>query len=81
MSAQLSREEIGHSWWNVNCCDGKFSGLSTAHCTACHETFTRPSGFDRHRRGGKCIDPRTMPEVYERANRPYPCWQAPGRES
>lgn len=28
-----------------------------AHCGACHLTFSGVSGFDRHRRGGACLDP------------------------
>jgi hypothetical protein len=33
---------------------------SNAHCSACHETFGAVSGFDRHRRGGECLDVRTL---------------------
>lgn len=28
-----------------------------AHCGTCHRTFGGISGFDRHRRGGICLDP------------------------
>lgn len=30
---------------------------TNAHCSACHVTFGAVSGFDRHRRGGECLDP------------------------
>lgn len=31
-----------------------------AHCGACHRTFSRVSGFDRHRREGVCLDPAPL---------------------
>lgn len=30
---------------------------SQAHCSACHHTFGGITAFDRHRRGGECLDP------------------------
>lgn len=30
-------------------CGAKWSGAVIAHCSACHETFTTPAGFDLHR--------------------------------
>jgi hypothetical protein len=82
-SAELTREEVASGLWNVNCCDQKLSGTMTAHCTACHATFTRPGGFDRHRRNGKCLNPATLLDtnkrpVFQRADRKYPCWQMAG---
>jgi hypothetical protein len=42
-------------------CGARWSGGMTAHCAgSCHRTFTRPSNFDRHRRGGQCVDPATV---------------------
>lgn len=38
-------------------CWTRWGGALTAHCGTCHATFTRPSGFDRHRRAGACIHP------------------------
>ena len=35
----------------TNCCGAEFSGLKTAHCSACHETFTTVAAFDKHRTG------------------------------
>lgn len=31
-----------------------------AHCTICHNTFSSVTGFDRHRKAGACLDPRTL---------------------
>lgn len=42
-------------------CGANWTGLTVAHCSACHRTFAGPSLFDKHRtaRGehGKCINP------------------------
>lgn len=38
-------------------CGTRWSGTRTAHCSACHRTFTGVGPFDRHRRGGHCLDP------------------------
>ena len=42
-------------------CDCRFTGGITAHCSACHRTFTGVKSFDRHQRltgGGRvCLDP------------------------
>lgn len=37
----------------------EWTGTSPAHCGAalCHCTFTGVTVFDRHRRGGYCLDP------------------------
>lgn len=37
----------GKRWW----------GTTQSHCRACCESFTGPTGFDRHRRGGQCLNP------------------------
>ena len=57
-------------------CRGRWSGLNTCHCGGCHETFTSAGAFDRHRRGGKCLDPREIGLVP--ANKPWPGWSWPG---
>jgi hypothetical protein len=38
------------------------STTTQAHCAAhgCHRTFSRVSGFDRHRRDGNCLDPAAL---------------------
>ena len=32
-------------------CPNHWGGLKTAHCAACHETFTGLTAFDKHRTG------------------------------
>ncbi len=39
-------------------CPKKLTGRQS-HCGACHRTFTGLHGFDKHRLGGKCLDPTT----------------------
>lgn len=58
-------------------CEGRWDGLSTAHCGACHETFTTPWVFDKHRRDGKCLPPQEAGLVLTR--RAYRCWATPSR--
>jgi len=38
-------------------CQAHWTGLKIAHCASCHETFTTPANFDKHRVRGKCVDP------------------------
>lgn len=65
----------------TNCCHAEFSGLKTAHCSVCHETFTTVNAFDMHRKGSHakntrhCVSPSSVGLV--KANRAYPCWQRP----
>lgn len=36
-------------------CEARWGGFKTCHCSGCHETFSTPGNFDRHReRGVKC---------------------------
>jgi hypothetical protein len=40
-----------------------WTGLCTAHCGACHRTFSGIRLFDRHRTvAGGCLDPATLRE-------------------
>jgi hypothetical protein len=49
----------GPSW--TQCTDACVKpSASQAHCTVCHRTFGGVSGFDKHRRDGRCIDPETL---------------------
>ena len=50
-----------------------------AHCGAanCHETFGAVSGFDRHRRGGLCVDPSTIKGLHRAPNG---IWRWDGRD-
>lgn len=42
-------------------CDVKLTpGTNVAHCGACCRTFGGVSGFDSHRKDGKCLDPNRM---------------------
>lgn len=41
-------------------CPSHWTGLSVAHCGACHETFSAVGLFDQHRRSGQCVDPATL---------------------
>lgn len=34
--------------------------LAQAHCPSCHRTFGGVTGFDKHRRFGRCTDPATL---------------------
>lgn len=50
-AAERGRCRCGHTW----------TGLSPAHCSACHKTFAAPGLFDRHRTAhgdhGQCKNP------------------------
>ena len=65
----------------TNCCSAEFAGFKTAHCSACHETFTTVTAFDKHRAGShasdtrNCLPPASVGLV--NANRAYPCWTRP----
>lgn len=34
-----------------------WSGTSKCLCYGCRNLFSSPSAFDKHRKGGKCLDP------------------------
>lgn len=62
-------------------CGASWGGLNTAHCDACHRTFTGITAFDRHRDGSHssgtrhCVNPATVGLVD--AARNYACWGFP----
>ena len=63
-------------------CPARWSGHLTAHCAACHQTFTGLGAFDRHRDGSHtsrqgrfCLTPGKAGLVL--ADRLYPCWGLP----
>ena len=64
--------------WAIRCggCDNWWTGLNSAHCSGCHQTFTGVGGFDMHRRRGKCLDPADIGLVP--ADKPWPGWSRPG---
>ncbi len=41
-------------------CTRRWGGLRAAHCPSCHVTFSGVSAFDRHQRGGRCLNPASM---------------------
>lgn len=78
--AQISTPQAGMA--SCAKCQARWGGLRTAHCDACHETFTVEAAFDKHRAGSHthdgrhCIDPATVGLVD--AGREYRCWGFPG---
>jgi hypothetical protein len=40
-------------------CAEVWTGLRTAHCAACNQTFIGPSSFDMHR-PGRCLTPSEL---------------------
>lgn len=38
-------------------CGAKWTGARTAHCAACHLTFSSDSAWAAHRRDSKCLPP------------------------
>jgi hypothetical protein len=62
-------------------CPARWNGYNTGHCSACHETFTGITAFDKHRdgshvKGRYCVSPQSVGLVP--AGRAYPCWALPG---
>lgn len=45
-------------------CSERWKGRAAAHCSACHQTFSAITLFDRHRSAaglrGACVDPSTI---------------------
>lgn len=39
-------------------CDITWGGFRTCHCSACHETFSGVTNFDKHQRNGECRKPQ-----------------------
>lgn len=39
-------------------CEATWTGLRTAHCSVCHETFAGVGLFDTHRVNGECKIPK-----------------------
>ncbi|TDH48865.1 hypothetical protein E2F47_22125 [Mycobacterium eburneum] len=62
-------------------CRQRWGGLNTSHCSACHQTFTGLTAFDKHRDGNHahgtrhCVAPQSVGLVD--AGRGYPCWGHP----
>ena len=47
----------GWEWATCGGCTTRWRGISRCHCGACHETFTSITGFDMHRKAGRCVPP------------------------
>lgn len=65
-------------------CTARWNGYLTAHCGACHETFTGITAFDKHRdgshtKGRYCRTPKDVGLVLSGRN--YSCWGFPGSEN
>jgi hypothetical protein len=58
-------------------CGARWSGANTAHCGACHVTYTSVGAFDRHRRAGECRPPAEAGLV-QRGRAGYTAWGLPG---
>jgi hypothetical protein len=41
-------------------CGENWTAKSLCHCTSCHRTFGGLTGFDMHRKDGKCLDPQDL---------------------
>lgn len=75
---------------HCNGCTSRWGGLSTAHCTGCHRTFSGINAWEKHRAGSHttikgryCVDPETVlnkkgEHVLALTNRAYPCWGMAG---
>jgi hypothetical protein len=61
-----------------NGCTNRWGGLNTAHCGACHKTFSTVAAFDMHRTGShakgtrSCLPPAGAGLVL--GDRAYRCW-------
>lgn len=60
-AARATATQTGAS---CNGCHTHWTGLTRAHCAACHQTFAAPGLFDRHRTTtgdhGTCHNPATI---------------------
>lgn len=60
-------------------CTSTWGGLTRAHCSGCHLTFSTAGNFDKHRRSdseyGHCLPPATV-DLAESEG----LWRSPGRE-
>jgi hypothetical protein len=61
-------------------CRARWSGTTTAHCGACHTTYTGETTWTRHRRNGKCLNPTEAGLTLD-PRRPYPCWGTPAEDT
>lgn len=57
-------------------CVNTWSGLTLAHCSGCHLTFSRVSAFDKHRREFRCEPPESQGLVLRSGVWGYPAPKA-----
>jgi hypothetical protein len=48
-------------------CHRSWSGIAEAHCMVCHEHFSAPTVYDKHRKGTACMSPAAMAEAVTKA--------------
>lgn len=61
-------------------CTAEWTGVSRAHCSGCHHTFTGITAFDRHRDAGGDDEPHGFchaPDVCGLVEREQGIWGAP----
>lgn len=65
-------------------CTSRWGGLRTAHCGACHVTFSGLTLFDKHRTAkgayGECIDPATLTDHGQQLRLVEGIWRSPAIE-
>jgi len=79
MTATSTRERPAHASipaYTCGHCPARWSGLSFAHCGACHRTFSSVTGFDAHRLRGVCVDPAGRGLVID----VHGIWRKPAQE-
>ena len=60
-----------------SCAQGhRWAGSLTCHCSVCHRSFSGVKHFDRHRRGGVCLDPAEI-GLSLLVGRAFDCWGVP----
>jgi hypothetical protein len=57
----------------TNCCDARWNGYNTVHCSVCHNTFVDIDSSDIHRPNAKCLPPNMV--GLRLTERSYPCWE------
>ena len=51
---------VGRQLHHCERCHRTWTAKREAHCVSCCQHFGGDAGFDLHRRGGKCSDPRAL---------------------
>lgn len=60
----MAESKTGRQYGVITCkCGASWTGMARAHCGGCHELFSGPSSFDKHRSAKKgyiCVDPASV---------------------